>query len=223
MRNRLKSENFNVGEITNKLTKELDDVTSLDKIKDIEIDSDRRKIKLYTHALHIIDSDDVRYYGGHYKITIPFNSNDIKIESDNPRKSHWSHSDYHPHVSHEGNPCFGSFSATIAELSGQFEFYALTTVLLEFLQHANIDDCAGACVRYWDICDENGHIIEYGDNPDEEKECYDCHNIFTSDSLITAYVYIDSRDRLREEHLICNDCVNGYEYLEDYDAYVRDV
>lgn len=114
---------------------------------------------VYAHAY--VDNQDRRYYIGNMEIRIDMNNADVRFFGDNPRRSHWTAKDPHPHVDgNNGRACLGNADATIAQLCSQKEIYPLFLVCLDFLQNANTEDTAGRKIVNWDEVDEHGIVIE---------------------------------------------------------------
>ena len=205
-------------EFESKIFKELDLISEHELIEDIQIIDNL--FVFHTKPLYIYDSNNTQYYGGNFKIVIKPKTSDIHLSSNMQRPSYWSDKDYHPHIDGNcGRACFGNVEPTIAELSSQLELYALVTVILEFLQSANLDDCAGKNVVNWDKVDKEGNIIKT-----DHTYCDNCGNVIgVNRDKNVAYSRIDEEnDVLEDEHIVCTRCLESYYYFdEDYEQYVH--
>ena len=213
-------------------------------IKDVQLVVESKKVKnmffdneeiiVITNPLIIHASGGTMHYGGSYRIEINMNNSKIKFFSDenNTRVGHWSQNDPHPHVSHKGDPCLGNVASTIAELCSQNQLYALVLICIDFLESANESDCAGKNVTRWDLCDEDGNIIEEGYPPEEEEEinyryCPDCENSYDEDvDFNEVYERLNANGNLENENWVCDSCFDDYQHVitsSGQEAYVYEI
>lgn len=182
--------------------------------------------KVYAYAP--FGKEERRFYIGNMKIQMNIANTEIKFFGDNPRKSHWSKRDPHPHVSGEsGGACLGNVSTTIAELCSQLEVFPLFLVCLDFLQNANPSDTAGKNVVRWDQVDEDGKVIKKGHNP-QMFRCDRCEDRdeANEDPRRQVYTRFDPRDAdNNRSEMWCADCYDDDDditWVDELNAYVRD-
>lgn len=212
---------FNKEEGIIKVKKIIDEIASLDKIKSVDVESD--KLIVITNTLYAETKRNKRYLMGCYDIKINLNNANVTFFNTSEqfcRKSYWTDHDPHPHVDgNSGEACLGNISATIADLIGQKEFFALITILINFLEQANIDDSAGRHIINWDEVDENNNIIiqgqvdatpgivtcNYCENNVPEQDIRECDNCGTE--ICTQCYYINTNNGER----LCENCYNNEE------------
>lgn len=225
------NENY-LTEILNKFENDLNILIQHEKIKDIHINDEF--ITIFTIPLRIYASNNRIYQGGEYTIKIDMFSSDVSFDSNCKHPSFWSTTDPHPHVDGTTNKaCLGNIESTVAELCSQMQLYALTMILIDFLESANVSDAAGKCVVNWTEIDKDGNIIIKDDNSYNNNNCnnvYDyracdyCGEIFRDDELYEVYNNIDIRDditHLINEILVCDSCRDDYYYWYDsLNAYI---
>jgi hypothetical protein len=222
-RNIVGAETNFVAQRVKKITDDLDIIAQLDKVHDVIVRNS--KILIKTKPIYIYDEKGNRYYGGNYTIELVPEHSVVKFFGDNPRRSHWSQRDPHPHVNGQnGEPCLGNLAPTIAELSAQYELYALTICAIDFLESVNTADVAGRRVENWDKVDDNGNIISAGVSPvdvveyeqeddnDENEECHECDEMFHPENMNTAF-----DEDGENERRVCDGCLAVY-YVYDNDA-----
>lgn len=215
------------GTIAEKIIKDLDLILGCDLIDDIHL-TDNNKFDIFTKDLIITDDKGRRFKGGRFEINLDIRSSYVKFKGSLEKKGYWSDKDPHPHISKSGNACLGNVSSTIAELCSQNELYALTLLLLDFLQSANTKDPAGENVKNWQQIDEDGNEIEteYDDEDDREYDwtCDCCDNgFYDEDEIYTVYGEVDEDGNVSEEHYVCGDCRERYyTWDEDLEEYIHD-
>lgn len=152
----------------NKLIEQMNLIANHPRVKDIIIEDDRFIINV--PDIHVYDVQGREYYIGDFTISIRYDSSTIYFKNTNNRRTgYWSSRDHHPHISGEGQACFGNLEFTVAELSAQAEYYALYLSLLDFLENVNELDVAGGYVSSWDIVDgeeDESHLEEYEEEPE---------------------------------------------------------
>ena len=154
----LTSEEEIIGKLGDNLMRELTLIANHPKISDIHIKDN--KFTAFTTPLVIHADDGVLRYGGRYKIDINPENTEIKFFGGTPRRGYWTNYDPHPHVNgSNGRACLGNVADTIAQLSSQYELYAIVLMCIDFLESCNTSDSAGRKCTQWDVCDENGNII----------------------------------------------------------------
>ncbi|MDO8669367.1 MAG: hypothetical protein Q7K65_03685 [Candidatus Buchananbacteria bacterium] len=56
----------------------------------------------------------------------------------------------HPHVNSRGEPCLGNIQEMIAQLIAEYQFAAITSLAIQYLETVNLDDLAGSEIfKYW--------------------------------------------------------------------------
>lgn len=224
----IESAEARLGAVGEKLIKDLDNIVAHPKVKEMFIRDGKFTVETTPiYAYH--DKTGERYYIGNMRIEMNPNNTQVKFFGDNPRRSYWSTSDPHPHVDgRSGSACLGNISGTIAELCSQMEIYALTMVCIDFLESVNTSDPAGANISNWDMVDEEGNIIERGDDPENDWHCDYCEEGFndTDDSYTVYDSYTGDADGHGDwgaERTVCEHCcMEEYSWHEDLNEYVRD-
>jgi hypothetical protein len=216
-----------------KLIKDLDNIINNPKVKELFIKDG--KFIVHTeplYAYHDVSGD--RYYIGNMRIEMNPQNTEVKFFGDNGRKSYWSESDPHPHVSGEdGRACLGNVANTIAELCSQMELYALTLIAIDFLESVNTSDTAGKNVVNWDMVDEEGNIIKLGGQDSEEEDddedyvtCDSCEGRFHIDDISSVYNEVRGLGEeayAHDERYVCDDCRgNHYHYNDMLGEYITD-
>lgn len=164
----IQSANTAISAVTTKLIADLDNIVAHPKVANLTLKDNKFIVNTAPlYAYH--DKTGERYYIGNMRIEMKPDNTEIKFFGDNPRRSHWTTNDPHPHVNgRTGNACLGSLAPTVAELCSQMEIYALTLMAIDFLESVNTDDTAGKHIVNWDMVDEEGNIIEEGRAIQEE-------------------------------------------------------
>lgn len=111
-------------------------------------------------ALHIITTDDLRLtrqdtgasrWLGAFDITINLENASIRLQNLNTMRQ----GRHHPHVTGNGEPCFGGHHDDFSQLATTGEMYLLFELLLQYLETLNLRDSWGAYGAYWfDVADE---------------------------------------------------------------------
>ncbi len=221
----LTTEEAHLGSLDKSFFKDLDNIITHPKITDLKIKNGKYIIQ--TVPLRIYADNGRIYQAGAFEIIIDVERVSIRFNSNLRKKGYFSNSDPHPHVNGEdGNPCLGNLSTTVAELCSQNEIYALTIMLIDYLETANTSDAAGEKVTRWDEIDENGNIIEYGDNGEEEYEytCDYCNEGCNERYTVYEEIYEndDGEWEYDGEHYVCEWCRdNNYIYHEETEDYYR--
>lgn len=144
----------------------LDQIVNHENVTEVLVEEGVVKVNVsnvYAFATLRGETRERRFYIGNMRIEMTIATSEVRFFGDNPRRSHWTESDPHPHVNgRNGSACLGNASASIAELSSQKEIYALFLVCLDFLQNANPEDAAGKYIVNWDEVDEAGTITVRG-------------------------------------------------------------
>lgn len=230
--NQIESAQAKLNSVGEKLIKDLDNIIAHPKVKELFIRDG--KFIVHTNPLYAYhDKSGDRYYIGNMRIEMNPQNTDVKFFGDNPRKSHWTQSDPHPHVNgRNGQACLGNVAPMIAELSAQMELYALTLVGIDFLESVNTSDPAGKNIVNWDRVDEEGNILEpiidedeLGDDPWTCGHCEDQFHENTEDFRVyTSYEGgSDGNGTWGAEMYVCEDCRdNHYTYHEELDEFIRD-
>jgi hypothetical protein len=206
--------------------KNLDLIVEHPKVNDLTIKNGIYTVN--TVPLRIHADNGKLYQAGEYKIEIKPALTEVRFFSHLGRKSFWTDHDPHPHIDgSSGKACLGNLDTTVAELCAKMELYVLVLMLIDFLETANTDDAAGQYVRHWDEIDEEGNIINYGDDAEEEYECT-CERCGEGcNETYTAYYEIEEDDDgylyANGEHYVCEDCLNDegcYVYDNDVNEYI---
>lgn len=177
-------------------------------------------LSFFTNTLYATIKTGQRYLMGEYEIKV--NTQDGKVQfhnlkQENHRRSYWTHNDPHPHVDgYTKMACFGNISSTIADLIAQKEWHILATILINFLEQANIDDIAGKFIVNWDEVNENNEVIKVGENTETpgKIECENCSSMVFEDEIETCedcdaeicihcYSYYD-----KTSSKLCESCYN---------------
>jgi len=155
-------------------------------VKHIAVDS--TSIKIYTDHIYITDFDidscvnlyDNKYdkdtlkhctwYIGLFEISINLETLEISFANTNNRRTGKGRGFggviMHPHISKNGEACFGDLTEMIAFATSNADMATLIDVLIQYLQSINILDSAGRDVSCWDLIDtrtntlmENGEVF----------------------------------------------------------------
>lgn len=211
--------------VDQKLIADLDAIIHHPKVKDLMIQGELFIVETEPiYAYH--DKNGSRYYIGNMRIELNPNNTDVKFFGDNPRRSHWTAHDPHPHVNgSNGHACLGNIASTIAELSSQMELYALTMICIDFLESVNTEDSAGRHITNWDQVDEDGNVIDPSEEvfDDDSWMCDHCEEQQPGDDGDhRVYRHVDEDGELEDERYVCNECYEEhYHYSEHYDEYVH--
>lgn len=215
-------EKNNMSTPTEKLTKDLDLIVKEERVKDVVIEDGL--FKVHTNELNIYADNDYVYEGGKYIIKININNGDIRFFGDKPVQGFWTAKDTHPHVDGStGRACLGNLDSTVAELCSQNQLYPLTLACLDFLESTNTNDPAGKYVVNRNRIDENGEVVKK-----EFKQCEECGEEYDIDvDFITVYNQInideDGDIEYEGEHEVCENCLDGYIYVDDADEYAYEI
>lgn len=224
LRNQIEVAEKNLENANQKLIADLDLIVNHPKVSDLHIKDD--KFIVFVPSVYAYDDDDNRYYIGNCQIEIKLDNADVRFFGDNPRRSYWTERDPHPHVNgNDGKACLGNVASTIAELASRNEIYALTLVCIDFLESVNTSDPAGRNIKNWDMVDEEGNIIRYGGEPDEDEIlCYECEEYYYEDNMTYAYEDVDEYgDGINGRH-VCDNCLGEYYHYDgEHEIYVRDM
>lgn len=195
---------------------ELDKIVANPLVMDLYIDNG--KYIVHTVPLYAYDKNGLKYYMGNYRIELMPENADIRFFGGTPRRGHWTSQDPHPHVNGEdGQACLGNTAPIIAELSSQYELYALVMTGIAFLEAVNIDDVAGRRVVNWDRVNEDGTpYVE----PQQQIATYTCNCCDDEvadihDAYDEVYEEVDENENLRivtvRQHGVCEECLeNAY-------------
>lgn len=219
------------GKIATKFISDLDLIQQLDKVQDVRVENG--VIHMFTSDLIIHDQNGNRYFGGKYRVEFDPSSTNVKFyggEGNEGRHGYWTHNDPHPHVNGQsGNACLGNVDSTIAELSAQYEIYALANILIDFLESVNTDDSAGRKVTRWDRVDDDGNIIPAGTG--DHAECGTCDANLPTSQLVTCYetgrqVCTSCRRTVisadGDQVYVGEDDLDAYTWNETFEIYVHD-
>ena len=192
---------------------------TFNKVKDVLIQED--KFVVQTDVLYAIASGSgSRYHIGEFNIEINMGNTHIRFHNTtNKRRGYWS-MDSHPHVNGDtGEACLGSVAPTIAELCSQGELYALSLVLIDFLENANTSDSAGRHVVAWDKVDKDGKVIESGRGLRDREREEEIHTCDVCDEEVdeTLYGYnVDSDGDLVNRLDVCAGCAEEYYHFSNH-------
>lgn len=231
--NQIETAKAKLDTVGDKLIKDLDNIVTHPKVKELFIKDG--KFIVHTEPLYAYhDKTGDRYYIGNMRIEMNPQNTDMRFFGDNPRTSHWTSRDPHPHVNgRNGEACLGNIASTIAELSAQMELYALALVGIDFLESVNTSDPAGKNIINWDKVDEDGDIVEadiLADDEDDEERwtCPMCEDDLPESQedvhVFESYEgHDDGEGTWGEERYVCRNCAdNHYTYYDALDEYVRD-
>lgn len=231
LNNQIESAKARLDKVDDKLIKDLDNIIANKKVKDLYIRDNKFVVETNPiYAYH--DKTGERYYIGNMRIEMQPSNTDVRFYGDNPRRSHWTQADPHPHVDgHNGHACLGNVGSTIAELCSQMELYALTMICIDFLESVNTEDSAGRNIINWDKVDEEGKVIiapEPEPEPEDtwvcdfcEETCPDHEESFRVFESYTGDA--EGNGNWGEERFVCEDCLNDhYIYHECLDEHIRE-
>lgn len=217
LRRQIEVEENNLGNVSDKLIKDVDLVSRYEKVKDVHIIDG--VFHIWTEPIYCYSSKGERFYIGDCKFTINIENTDVRFFNlNNPRNGFWTSADPHPHVNGaDGSACLGSIATTIAELCSMNEVYALTLTCIDFLENANVSDPAGAKVYNWDMVDELGEIVSEGGEDEEDFFICDCCDERTHiDDECGAYNDANPEDGAYNEVRVCDGCADDNYYYSDY-------
>jgi hypothetical protein len=198
-------------DVQSKLVKEMNDIASHPRVTDLRIEGEFVTVSI--KEVIATDKKDRQFYIGNFQVKINTSNSEVKFFGDNPRRSHWTAEDPHPHVNgRNGQACLGNVSATIAELCSQNEMYALVMTCIDFLENANIDDSAGKHVTNWDRVNADGSIP----TPQQAQEavagrvsCDHCTRILDEgETTVEVYTSYDGDGDVSEPRTWCEPCRN---------------
>lgn len=188
-----------------KIEKIINEIKTIKNIKKVEsILCSGSGLIINTEELWITFTPDIRYYLGKYIINVNIKTGNITFKTVNPKdrnKSYWGNNCHHPHVNQEGEACLGNASAIIVDLLSSQEYYALTTILINFLESVNIEDAAGKYVYKWPCFDSNGKKLS------KQPSIDDLFNIINPTRITEPTTHCDScGDEIEGEPFFCNNC-----------------
>jgi hypothetical protein len=212
-------------EVTDKLVKEMQNIADHPRVTDLRIENEF--ITVTIPDIVATDKKDRSFYIGTFQVKINTSNSEVRFFGDNPRRSHWSKQDPHPHVNGgNGSACLGNVSSTIAELCSQNEMYALVMTCIDFLENANIDDSAGKHVTNWDRMNADGSRPEprVADTAteapihDDQCRCGRCNTVLDDDDeQYTVFTTYTGDGNVGGEQTWCDDCRGNYaSYDEDH-------
>ena len=213
-------------DVQSKLVKEMNDIAEHPRVTDLRIEGDF--VTASIKDVIATDKKDRQFYIGNFQVKINTSNSEVKFFGDNPRRSHWTAQDPHPHVNgRTGQACLGNVSATIAELCSQNELYALVMVCIDFLESANIDDPAGKHVNNWDKMNEDGSIPtpeQVAVAQAETVQCQRCDNVIdTGEERHEVYTSYDGDGDVSGAQTWCNTCRGDYAtYSEHTESVLED-
>lgn len=213
-----------LGDNHEKIKEELNKILNLDKVENIFSSEPTATINIKTKLLYGYTEHNRVYKLAPYTISIDFLHGYVQFNcpKEYKRRSCWGNYCPHPHISEIGEACFGNVASTIARLLADTEIFALTTILISYLENINVYDPAGEYCTNWDEVDEETkEIIREGlfdcpsvyfetledENDNEEIECAICGNTH----LKSEMTYCENC-----EHYVCADCAI---YIEDIDEW----
>ena len=172
--NKIKTAQKASDEKQNKIKKDLEQILTLDKIKSITSSSDGKGLSVRTELLYGYTQHNRCFKLAPYNITINFIDGSIRFDCPQAfkRRSCWSESCPHPHISTEGEACFGNIASTIAQLLADMELFALITILLNYLESINVEDVAGEYCTNWDEVDPDTHELIREGRINKESDYY---------------------------------------------------
>lgn len=205
-------------DVLEKLVKEMNNIAEHPRVTDLRIENEF--ITVTIPDIVATDKKDRSFYIGTFQVKINTSNSEVKFFGDNPRRSHWTAEDPHPHVNgRNGQACLGNVSATIAELCSQNEMYALVMTCIDFLENANIDDSAGKHVVNWDAMNADGTRptpAQAEQVADTRCRCARCETIIDDDDDIhTVYTTYTGDGEIGGEQTWCEDCRDGSSIYDD--------
>lgn len=202
LKNIIENPNLANSEAAKEIFSEIEKIKKHPLCTDISITNGN--ISVNTSKLVMYEPINKKYYLlGEMTFSIPFKfQRDINIINiNNKRRSYWGDKCQHPHISDMGTACFGNADAQLAQFLSQRLYYAVFITLINFCQTCDIHDCAGAYVISWDLCDENGNIIEQ-----EEKDISRC-------AVCRERIPENELRETENGEFVCRDCAENY-YVE---------
>ena len=204
--------------IKDKIKKEIKCIKEHELVKDVLYKPIKGELIIYTKELymqHPKDKDDRRFLG-EMKIELNVNNYSVRLFNETEcRKGYWGDYGNHPHVSDEGEPCLGNSSEMLAECKITNDLYIAFLTILGFLQTFDVEDIAGEYYVCWDKVDENGNVIEKGQEDKYVAQCAICGEGLCEDDDICyceecgATVCADHLYVLDDEDM-CENCYSKY-------------
>lgn len=188
------------------ITEELDNIKMHKLTESVCYSVQKNELHIYTKTLymrHPYNKSDRRLLG-RMKIRINLENYNVLFENlDERRTSYWGEDCHHPHVEQSGEPCLGNMSSMIAECQQTSSLYAVYLLCLNFLQTFEPEDPAGEYYVCWDRVDEEGNIVEVGQDDKYTRYCTNCGDGIHEDDIYWC-------EECQEA--VCPDCVV---YVED--------
>lgn len=221
-RRTIETEQNALNNLSTSFVNDLNIILTLDKVKDVLIIDNC--FNILTVPLQITTDKEAVYHGGMYQISIDPSNSTIKFFNNETQQGYWTDHDPHPHVNGDnGEPCLGNIDATVIELCSQMQLYALTTILIDYLESANTGDVAGSKVKNWPLispspyADEGKYICELcHEHTEELRYVYDDIEWHEADD--------DEEDGYNvaiRELRVCDECRdNEYTFNEEVDEYI---
>lgn len=121
---------------------EFDRLMATDGVCDLEIEGET--LKVYTDVLYCLDRHGHNHEIGEFVISIPLNGHGNVTWSNKTRRL--DNAIDAPHI-HNGNPCLGNMRDVFPQLIAKFQFAALTSVAIAFVQSVNEGDQWGQDIK----------------------------------------------------------------------------
>lgn len=206
-------------EVTDKLVTEMNNIANHPRITDLRIENEF--ITVTIPDVVAVDKKERSFYIGTFQVKINTSNSEVKFFGDNPRRSHWTSTDPHPHVNgRNGQACLGNVASTIAELCSQNEMYALVMTCIDFLENANIDDSAGKHVTNWDLMNSDGTrpTSQVAQQTQEAQiRCDRCDNVVDIDEedMYTVFTSYDGDGDVSVPQEWCDSCNGNYTMYDE--------
>lgn len=130
-------------------------IAKLNAMRDIPgvvgVEVTRNTVSVFTDTITIRHTDGKFYEIGEFRIDFNVREGNEGVRCHNLANRNKDNCHYHPHVTTDGDCCFGNISSNVYELLGEFEFYGLTVLLMTFLSSCNLADAYCSEITKWPV------------------------------------------------------------------------
>lgn len=127
---------------------EFDKILTIPQVKSIMVDE--HNLNIFTYGLYCPDEGTI-YDIGEFRIEIPYTGKGNVRWHNLTRQiqAYEGRSCQAPHVFTDGSACLGTLKEAMPELIANCEYFALTTLAINFIESVNTSDSAGKYIYRW--------------------------------------------------------------------------
>jgi hypothetical protein len=157
----MSGEEHSLDERKAKLTKEFVNLREIAFIESVNFKGNSLVIE--TDPLYVEDPRTKKLHAlNRFRITIDPDEGRVRMATKGtPVVAHRGGPCQAPHVfTADGDQCWGNVGQTVQDLIARYEYPALVSLVINFLQSVNVDDGAGAYVNKWPVADKEQVRVE---------------------------------------------------------------